>query len=111
MFNCTEYKEPPYAERHVRWCERSENKSRRKTHYFCFPPTLLSRYYAYLPTDGGTEQTKKVAPPRATFPSDNTPDSTLWALSLAEVGRTVLNISGSIHSQGFQLAVVGILAS
>ena len=31
-------KEPPYADPHVRWCERSENKSRRKT-YFCFPPT------------------------------------------------------------------------
>ena len=34
-------KEPPYADPHVRWCERSENKSRRKT-YFCFPPTRLS---------------------------------------------------------------------
>ena len=34
------YKEPPYADPHVRWCERSENKSRRKT-YFCFPPTLF----------------------------------------------------------------------
>ena len=31
-------KEPPYADPHVRWCERSENKSRRKI-YFCFPPT------------------------------------------------------------------------
>ena len=31
-------KEPPYADPHVRWCERSEDKSRRKT-YFCFPPT------------------------------------------------------------------------
>ena len=30
MFNCTECKEPPYAERHVRWCERSENKNRKK---------------------------------------------------------------------------------
>ena len=23
--------EPPYAEPHVRWCERSENESRKKT--------------------------------------------------------------------------------
>ena len=30
--------EPPYADPHVRWCGRSENKSRKKT-YFCFPPT------------------------------------------------------------------------
>ena len=29
--------EPPYAEPHVRWCERTENKSRRKL--LCFPPT------------------------------------------------------------------------
>ena len=34
MFNCTECKEPPYAERHVRWCERSENESRKKTFVF-----------------------------------------------------------------------------
>ena len=34
MFNCTECKEPPYAERHVRWCERSENESRKKTTSF-----------------------------------------------------------------------------
>ena len=26
--------EPPYAERHVRWCERSENESRKKTFVF-----------------------------------------------------------------------------
>ena len=26
--------EPPYAEPHVRWCERSENESRRKTTSF-----------------------------------------------------------------------------
>ena len=43
MFKCTKYKEPPYAERHVRWCERSENKgNRRKTpKILCFPPTRL----------------------------------------------------------------------
>ncbi len=29
MFKCTKCKEPPYAERHVRWCERSVNESRR----------------------------------------------------------------------------------
>ena len=27
-------KEPPYAEPHVRWCERSENESRKKTTSF-----------------------------------------------------------------------------
>ena len=26
--------EPPYAEPHVRWCERSENESRKKTTSF-----------------------------------------------------------------------------
>ena len=41
MFNCTECKEPPYAERHVRWCERSENGSRKKTFVFL----LLDFYY------------------------------------------------------------------
>ena len=39
-------KEPPYADPHVRWCERSENKSRRKT-YFCFPPTRFLRFSNY----------------------------------------------------------------
>ena len=29
-------KEPPYAEPHVRWCERSENDSRRETTYVIF---------------------------------------------------------------------------
>ncbi|MDR2926936.1 MAG: hypothetical protein LBV41_01850, partial [Cytophagaceae bacterium] len=32
--NCIVGKEPPYAERHVRWCERSENESRKKTTSF-----------------------------------------------------------------------------
>ena len=42
-------KEPPYADPHVRWCERSENKSRRKT-YFCFPPTrFIERLLRNLP--------------------------------------------------------------
>ena len=40
-------KEPPYADPHVRWCERSENKNRRKT-YFCFPPTRLIISRGYL---------------------------------------------------------------
>ena len=30
MLNCTYNEEPPYAERHVRWCERSENEVGRK---------------------------------------------------------------------------------
>ena len=34
MSNCISTKEPPYAERHVRWCERSENESRKKTTSF-----------------------------------------------------------------------------
>ena len=34
MSDCTQDKEPPYAESHVRWCERSENESRRKTTSF-----------------------------------------------------------------------------
>ena len=34
-------------QRHVRWCERSENKSRRKTHYFCFPPTRFPQNHIY----------------------------------------------------------------
>ena len=41
MFKCTKCKEPPYAARHVRWGERSEDKgNRRKTpKILCFPPT------------------------------------------------------------------------
>ncbi len=35
MFN-----KPPYAERHVRWCERSENEIGGKLFYF--PPTRFS---------------------------------------------------------------------
>ena len=31
---CIAIREPPYAERHVRWCERSENESRKKTTSF-----------------------------------------------------------------------------
>ena len=34
MSDCTQDKEPPYAEPHVRWCERSENESRKKTTSF-----------------------------------------------------------------------------
>ena len=41
MFNCTECKEPPYAERHVRWCERSENKGSRREN---FENPLFSSY-------------------------------------------------------------------
>ena len=33
MSNCISTKEPP-SERHVRWCERSENESRKKTTSF-----------------------------------------------------------------------------
>ena len=33
--------EPPYAEPHVRWCERSENESRKKT-------TSFSSYSIYI---------------------------------------------------------------
>ena len=32
--DCIVIKEPPYAEPHVRWCERSENESRKKTTSF-----------------------------------------------------------------------------
>ena len=32
----SQLREPPYAERHVRWCERSENESRKKTTSFSF---------------------------------------------------------------------------
>ena len=35
--------EPPYAEPHVRWCERSENESRRKLLHF--PPTRFQALY------------------------------------------------------------------
>ena len=34
MSDCTQDKEPPYAEPHVRWCERSENESRKETTSF-----------------------------------------------------------------------------
>ena len=42
--NCIAIKEPPYAERHVRWCERSENNSRRKTTYVIFLLLDLGRW-------------------------------------------------------------------
>ena len=35
-------KEPPYAEPHVRWCERSENESRKKTASFSSYSILVS---------------------------------------------------------------------
>ena len=41
--------EPPYAEPHVRWCERSENESRRKTTFVfllldsCFRGALIHK--------------------------------------------------------------------
>ena len=41
--NCISTKEPPYAERHVRWCERSENESRKKT-------TSFSSYSIFIET-------------------------------------------------------------
>ena len=41
MSDCTQDKEPPYAEPHVRWCERSENESRKKT-------TSFSSYSIYV---------------------------------------------------------------
>ena len=44
MSNCISTKEPPYAERHVRWCERSENESRKKTTSF----SSYSIFYVFL---------------------------------------------------------------
>jgi len=38
--NLVMFNEPPYAERHVRWCERSENKIGGKLFYF--PPTRFN---------------------------------------------------------------------
>ena len=66
MFKCTKYKEPPYAERHVRWCERSENKgNRRKTpKILCFPPTRLA--WRVLP--GGAFRVPDSPPLRARCP-------------------------------------------
>ena len=51
--NCIAIREPPYAERHVRWCERSENENRKKTisfssysisHYLLFCLIIPMRY-------------------------------------------------------------------
>ena len=36
---------PPYAERHVRWCERSENESRKKTTSFYSYSIRLVMYF------------------------------------------------------------------
>ena len=49
-------KEPPYAEPHVRWCERSENESRKKTTSFssysiwtnCWTISFLIKYISYI---------------------------------------------------------------
>ena len=46
--NCIAIREPPYAERHVRWCERSENESRKKTFVFLlldYPHSLSHNIY------------------------------------------------------------------
>ena len=43
MSDCTQDKEPPYAEPHVRWCERSENESRKKTTSFSSYSILWGR--------------------------------------------------------------------
>ncbi len=55
--DCIVIKEPPYAERHVRWCERSENESRKKTISVfllldsCCPKRLLLELYSQLPVE------------------------------------------------------------
>ena len=43
----SQLREPPYAERHVRWCERSENESRKKTTSFSSYSILMT---AAVPT-------------------------------------------------------------
>ncbi len=61
MSNCIRTKEPPYAERHVRWCERSENESRKKTTSFSsysitlirpFTPHASKSVKAFTPLHG-----------------------------------------------------------
>ena len=52
MFNCTECKEPPYAERHVRWCERSVNESRKKTFVFLLLDLCLGVSVAFRCASG-----------------------------------------------------------
>ena len=47
MSNCISTKEPPYAERHVRWCEGSENESRKKTTSFSSYSILTSKLNLY----------------------------------------------------------------
>ena len=39
---------PPYAERHVRWCERSENESRRKTTSFSSYSIVTNLFQNFL---------------------------------------------------------------
>ena len=47
MPNCIVIREPPYAERHVRWCERSGNESRKKTTSFSsYSITFAMRLWA-----------------------------------------------------------------
>lgn len=43
----SQLREPPYAERHVRWCERSENESRKKTTSFSSYSILPMRIFKY----------------------------------------------------------------
>ena len=47
----SQLREPPYAERHVRWCERSENESRKKTTSFS-SYSIDMRYFDGFFVDG-----------------------------------------------------------
>ena len=42
--------EPPYADPHVRWCERSENESRKKTFVFLLLDQRITACYLRLDT-------------------------------------------------------------
>ena len=62
MSDCTQDKEPPYAEPYVRWCERSENESRKKT-------TSFSSYS--IGADGSVAQWRHCANSGEMTTSDN----------------------------------------
>ena len=49
----SQLREPPYAERHVWWCERSENESRKKT-------TSFSSYSIWVLRNTVKHKTKKI---------------------------------------------------
>ena len=78
--------ELPYAERHVRWCERSENESRKKTFVSllldCYAPAMASQDPSY--TEAVVPQNKDLGTVRKSFVF-TMPENSVGVLKLTPV--------------------------